>query len=165
MGGAHVDRASGATCPEWFEPQQVTLAPVSTHACSAPTTTDRAPPIPDTVANRRSGEAELSTYIYRIAHNCGVDHLRRRRERVADPEQVQELPGAACPELGAAARQERERLAAALRRLPLSLRQPLLLRLEGQSYEQIGAILELSVTNVGVRLHRATRALRKELST
>jgi len=56
-------------------------------------------------------------------------------------------------------RERYERLASAIRELPLGLRQPMVLRLEGLSYEEIGATLGLTQNTVGVRLHRATAAL------
>jgi DNA-directed RNA polymerase specialized sigma24 family protein len=37
------------------------------------------------------------------------------------------------------------------------------LRLEGLSYQEIADITELTVSNVGVRIHRATEALKMEL--
>ena len=111
------------------------------------------------------GTAAVTTYVYRIVHNCGVDYLRKRREEPVDPAAIDSRASDDSPETHAAQRQHQERLAAAIRRLPLGLRQPLLLQLEGQSYEEIGEVLGLTVSNVGVRLHRATQALKKELNS
>lgn len=108
-------------------------------------------------------EAKASTYVYRIAQNCGVDYLRKRREVPLDPAVADRLASDDSPEAQTSQRQRQERLGSAIRRLPLGLRQPLLLRLEGHSYEQIAEVLDLSTSNVGVRLHRATQALKKEL--
>ena len=41
--------------------------------------------------------------------------------------------------------------------------QPLALRLEGLFYKEIGGILDLTASNVGVRIHRAKDALKNEL--
>ncbi len=111
------------------------------------------------------GEAKVSTYVYRIAHNCGIDYLRKRREVPVDPVLVDRVASDQDPEAQVNLQQRRERLAAAIRNLPLGLRQPLLLRLEGQSYEEIAEILGLSTSNVGVRLHRAARALEREIDS
>jgi RNA polymerase sigma-70 factor (ECF subfamily) len=57
-----------------------------------------------------------------------------------------------------------ERLAEALRRLPLGLRQTLSLTLEGLSQSEIAEVLELSENVVSVRLHRARKLLRDRMS-
>jgi RNA polymerase sigma-70 factor, ECF subfamily len=109
------------------------------------------------------GESSFTTYCYRIAHNCGIDHIRKRRENPLDPAKLDSTATETTPETQILAKEQHERLAAAVRALPLGLRQPLMLRLDGLPYAEISKILDLSVSNVGVRLNRATRALREML--
>lgn len=49
----------------------------------------------------------------------------------------------------------------ALSRLPLNLRQVLMLQLEGFDYGEIAECLGISTDNVGVRLHRARQQLKR----
>src|SRR5690554_1363503 len=119
-------------------------------------------------APRFRGDASFKTYVYRIAQNCGIDAIKRRRQAsevlhdkvLEDERHPTTEPG---PEQAALKSEQRERLAAGIRTLPLSMRQPLVLRLEGLSYEEIAAILDLTTTTVGVRLHRATAALKRHM--
>ena len=59
--------------------------------------------------------------------------------------------------------ERREQLAAVIRQLPISIRQPLVLRLEGLSYKEIADVLDLTTSNVGVRLHRASAKLKQRI--
>lgn len=53
-----------------------------------------------------------------------------------------------------------------LRRLPAQLRLPLMLcYMEGMSYEEAAKALRIPVTTLRSRIHRAKKALRKELET
>lgn len=107
------------------------------------------------------GDAKLRTYVFRIAHNCGIQAIKRRtRQPVTEPLGDTLTAPTQTPEQRSLQRERYEQLAAALRRLPLSQRQPMTLRLEGMSYEEIGEVLGLTRNAVGVRLHRATQSLR-----
>ena len=109
-------------------------------------------------------ESSIKTYVYRIAQNCGIDRIRKRRlDRVElDQGQTPDRSGAT-PEEHAVRRDQYERLAAAIRQLPLKLRQPLVLRLEELTYDEIADVLGISNSNVGVRIHRAKAALKEML--
>lgn len=60
-------------------------------------------------------------------------------------------------------RQQGQHLIDAVRRLPLSLRQVVMLTLEGLDYAETAAILGISENNVGVRMSRARDILRQLL--
>lgn len=109
------------------------------------------------------GDASMKTYIYRIAHNCGIDLIKRRKEEGVEFVEEHYKTANPGPEERTLEKEKRERLAAAIRRLPLSTRQPLVLRLEGLSYKEIAEVLDLTTSNVGVRLHRAADELKNEL--
>jgi RNA polymerase sigma-70 factor, ECF subfamily len=103
------------------------------------------------------------TFVFRIAHNRGVSHIqqaRRRRAETLDDESPIPDPRTD-PESAAGQQQRSERLQAAVRRLPLGLRQVVVLTLEGLSNRETGEVLGLSESNVAVRLTRARAALRE----
>jgi|GEM_PF-124093 len=112
---------------------------------------------------RFRGEASLKTFIARIAHNVGVDHVRRATRR---PGEVIEEAGRGVADSSRGAdgstdlSLKRERLVVAVRELPVSLRQVMSLHLEDFSNVEIAEALGLSAGNVGVRLHRAKTELK-----
>ena len=109
---------------------------------------------------RLEDRSRLRAYVLRIAHNLGASHIRSERRRVSTVSLSYE-PAATPPERMSA---ELESLLAAVRSLPLPLRQVLLLQLEGFSYEEIAQTLGISGSNVGVRAHRARQQLAEILS-
>lgn len=109
------------------------------------------------------GEASMSTYIYRIAHNCGIDAIKRRKTTNVEFDDGRHHIAGAGPEAATLENERREQLAAAIRALPISIRQPLVLRLEGLSYNEIAEVLDLTTSNVGVRLHRASAELKRKI--
>ncbi len=113
---------------------------------------------------RFRGDSSLRTFVFRIAHNRGLAAVARRRTGGASLEEADAVADQApTPETEAQGRQQRQRLAAAVRRLPLPQRQVLTLALEGLAQRQIGEVLGLSEGNVAVRLSRARKTLKKLL--
>lgn len=102
------------------------------------------------------GDASEKTYIYRIAQNCGVNYLRKRKPT----EFFEEAVDKRTPENAIVEKQSQERLAKMIRQLAITYRQPIVLRLEGLSYEEIGDVLGIKENVVGVRIHRATDLLK-----
>lgn len=108
----------------------------------------------------------LLPFALRIAHNLGASHVRLET-RAPTPLPL-EGEGHRVVDPGSLVDADRERsqwLFQALATLPLSLRQPLMLQLEGFDYDEIAELLGLSPENVGVRLHRARvrlKALREK---
>lgn len=105
------------------------------------------------------GHASARTFVARIAHNVCVSHVRRSDKVGLAPLDDAIPDNGAGPELAIDARLTRERLVAAIHELPLSLRQPMVLYLEGFSGAEIGQVLSITQNNVGVRLARAKAAL------
>ncbi len=112
-------------------------------------------------------DGRMANWLYRVVHNCAVDHIRKisRRSllhrRVAE-EQEHIVP----PDRGAAfsVSDEARRAAAALQTLDLRERQLVILKVyEEKSYKEIGAITGLSTGNVGYILHHAMRKLARAL--
>jgi RNA polymerase sigma-70 factor (ECF subfamily) len=102
-------------------------------------------------------EASLRAWIFRIARNLALNHVRDQRRRGICVEMT-ERGEPATQELGVALRQ-------ALDALPPLDRDVFLLReASGLSYEEIGRACELTVGAVRSRLHRARQQLRLTLS-
>jgi len=126
---------------------------------------------------RFRGECELKTWIYRIALNQAANRhrwWRRNGDRLVSMESVREEAGAtlgqtlvdprADPEQQAIARQEERLLAEALGRIKPVFRTALLLRdVEGLSYEEIAAMLRVSIGTVKSRIARGRESLRQEV--
>lgn len=118
---------------------------------------------------RFRGDAQFTTWLYRITANCSANLLakraRHRTETLADDEPVVDLRPEIDPERRLAGSDERARIASALAQLPWRLRQVIVLR---DIYDLAhGAIAkELGITEAAakVRLHRARRRLRDLLA-
>ncbi|MEJ6401286.1 RNA polymerase sigma factor [Yoonia sp. 2307UL14-13] len=108
----------------------------------------------------RQGEAQVSTWLYRVVANLCIDRLRRRRGRVG-LDQVDE-PRDETPEV-TAQMQSQARLRAlsdALAQLPERQAQAVALRhLEGLSNPEIAQIMDISVRSVESLTARGKRAL------
>jgi RNA polymerase sigma-70 factor, ECF subfamily len=99
-------------------------------------------------------DAAFSTWMYRIVTNRCLNMLRARRRTSPLPED-REAP-ASRPDRIAEGRWQVEDLKRAIGRLTPEQRAPLVLReLEGCSYEEIAEVLDVSISAVKSRLHRA----------
>jgi RNA polymerase sigma factor (sigma-70 family) len=102
---------------------------------------------------------KLLPFVLRIAHNLGASHVRwetRVPTPVAFDEALHDAPAPGGREMNA----RTQWLFDALATLPVKLRQVLMLQLEGFDYQETADMLEISVENVGVRLHRARERLK-----
>lgn len=113
---------------------------------------------------RFRGQAEPSTWLYRVATNAALAQLRRRRRTVsldADPSDGMIVVDDAVRPEDAALRDERTaQVHRAIAELDPSQRIPLVLReFEELSYEEVAAVLQISVPAVRSRVHRARTAL------
>lgn len=115
-------------------------------------------------------EARFATWLYRIAHNCCMDHWRRHGRRgareAADEEAVAAAADdpAAGPLPAAVAAESGRRLAAALARLPAEQRAAFLLYVEGGlSVAEIGEATGVPAETAKSRLRYATAKLKEML--
>jgi RNA polymerase sigma-70 factor (ECF subfamily) len=109
-------------------------------------------------------ESKLRPYLFRIAHNCCVDHIVRHAGQPATTEIPAELASDAhAPDEDLVARERTRRLVEAIRRLELPYRQVMTLLLEDMSYLEIAQVLGITVANVGVRVNRAKSRLKELL--
>lgn len=115
----------------------------------------------------RAGEAQVSTWLYRVVTNLCTDRLRvRRRRPVATldeaPEVADAAPGA---EAGMMEADRTVALQMALDRLPERQRQAVVLRhIEGLGNAEIAAVMDIGVEAVESLTARAKRALTAILS-
>jgi len=128
--------------------------------------------------DRYSPEFKFSSWLFKIANNVAIDHLRRRRLDTIimdgsphastaseveattlnlESEQESALDELEAKELGSAIEQ-------AIAKLRPEYRACIMLRhVEGRSYEEIAATLDLPLGTVKTYIHRARHELRKAL--
>ncbi len=109
-------------------------------------------------------DASLKTFIARVAQNRSISFVTRqvRLGPVAElPERIE--TDAPNPEEQVMKMNEREMLMEATRRLPLPQRQVIVLVLEGFTYSEISAMLDIPANALALRLSRAKAALKSML--
>jgi RNA polymerase sigma-70 factor (ECF subfamily) len=121
--------------------------------------------------NRYRAEFKFSTWIYKIAHNAAVDHLRRTATReqslVLGPEgDTFDLPlesSRLSPEQESEQKERRSEIEAVVRSLPSNYRELIILRhSQDLSYEEIVEVTGLPLGTVKNRLFRAREMMRQQ---
>ena len=125
--------------------------------------------------SRYEPRAKFSTFLYRIAHNCFIDHCRRAsarhdRANVSNEEfnleQALPAPASDLPDTRAEHAQTLTRYRAALASLPSDQRDTFLLYEEsGLTLEEIGSITGVSMETAKSRLRYALSKLRNALGS
>ena len=107
------------------------------------------------------GKAKESTWIYRVALYTALAWQRSEYKRRPAHEPLVDIVELAEPEdpLERERNELVERLYEAIRRLPKIDAALMLLYLDDLSYREIGEVLGISVTNVGVKLNRLRKTL------
>lgn len=103
-------------------------------------------------------------YLLRIAHNVATDHITRELRKpvpddALDPEDAGQNPAQLVE-----AEHKQVRLMQAIRNLPLSVRQVIVLLLEGVEQSEIAEVLGISHGNVRVRINRGKQLLQEALA-
>lgn len=112
----------------------------------------------------------FSTWLFRIAHNTYVNHLRKRQRRGAYQvdlgEGLEDLAsGGPDPEQTLVRQEDRARLLQCLRTLPERQQELLSLRFAGQlTNREIARVLQMNERTVSVYILRALRKLRQQLA-
>lgn len=119
-------------------------------------------------APRWRAKAKVSTWLYTIASRLCCDELKRARRTREEPLEEREdgpMDESPSPEAQALASLRAEKVRAAIRRLPLSQRQMVLLHhYQGLSHPEIAQVCRCPVGTVKSRLHHAHRKLREWLA-
>ena len=115
----------------------------------------------------RQGEAQVTTWLYRVVTNLATDRLRARTRRRADPlhdspEPIDDQPGV---EAGMIDADRMAALNSALQDLPERQRQAVVLRhIEGLTNPEIAGIMDIGVEAVESLTARGKRALAAALA-
>ena len=117
---------------------------------------------------RFRGDAQFTTWLYRITANCASSHLGRRRrhrhDEFDDDANVVDLRPDHDPEAAADGTMLRDQLEAAIAELPSRLRAVVVLRdVYDLNHAEIAEQLGISESAAKVRLHRARRKLRTQI--
>lgn len=121
------------------------------------------------------GNSSYSTWIYRIATNASLDYLRSKvsqvEKTISSLDDIDAYgnwipdPKSTPPELATAQAEMSECVQRFIRNLPPSYRAPLILAdLQGLKNREIAEVLEVPLSTVKIRLHRARRRLQAALN-
>lgn len=130
--------------------------------------------------DRYRPEFKLSSWLFKIANNVAIDHLRKRQLETVSIDGSPHAASAAeveATQMDVAARQETaleemeakeigRAIESAIESLRPEYRSCIMLRhVEGRSYEEIAAMLDLPLGTVKTYIHRARHQLREALGT
>src|ERR1044072_7518170 len=114
--------------------------------------------------NEFRGDAELDTWIHRIALNAAIDLMRRRRPQAVEEIQPEMLLAANSPHAEYVQEALNRDLITAMQRLTTMERQTFVLKhIEGWRLEEIAESLQTNANNTKQALFRAVRKLRVDL--
>ena len=105
------------------------------------------------------GESAFSTWLYRIALNTALVHIKKNNKRVDRPA-IENDPLLKAEEYDATKDEQIEAFYRAVHQLEKIDRALILLLIEGKSGKEIASILGLSETNVRVKTNRAKEKLK-----
>lgn len=109
------------------------------------------------------GDAQLSTWIYRLSVNAALSHVSKRKRRPECEEWQDQEPAAAEPQRDSALSR---RLEDAMQKLPVGYRAVLVLHdVEGLSHEECAKILGCRIGTSKSQLHKARARMRQILGT
>ena len=110
----------------------------------------------------RALQPRLAPWLFFVCRNCALDH-QRKIVRFSDAPPDDECAGDGPDPAGeAVAHDESAMLRRLVSELPEQQRELVQLKFEGDlSYKEIGEVMKMSVSNVGVQLHTAIQTLRK----
>lgn len=109
---------------------------------------------------------KFSSWVYRIAHNKAIDYFKKKKLKISQIEEQEELIGENDKLLEELDIEEKKRVNLAIEAIELKYREVILLYyFEEKTYEEISDILHISINNVGVLLYRGKEKLKKYLES
>ena len=120
--------------------------------------------------DKYSSEYKFSTWLYRIAHNATIDHIRRNSQNLQSLEtesedgayQMQLESSAPTPEQNQERREWKSEIESVVKCLPSTYRELILLRhTQELSYDEIAEVTNLPLGTVKNRLFRAREMMRE----
>ncbi|MBC3539252.1 RNA polymerase sigma factor [Rufibacter sediminis] len=109
------------------------------------------------------GQSKVSTWMYRVALNTAIYHLKQTKRRV-DTIPLEVGADRFADEMDRLEEERIQQLYAHIQLLNLLERGIILLYLEGKSYDEIAAIVGITVSNVGTRISRIREKLRTQIT-
>src|ERR1051326_1882450 len=122
--------------------------------------------------SRYRSEFKFSTWIYKIAHNAAIDHLRRhaaREQGLTTPQETERIETSVesrwfTPEQESERSERRSEIEAVVQLLPTTYRELIVLRhSQDLSYDEIAEVTGLPLGTVKNRLFRAREVMREQL--
>jgi len=107
------------------------------------------------------GEAQLSTWVYRVALNVCLSQFKQQKKKVQKEQAITTHEYVIAHAEDPLTNEQIQALYVAIRQLKEVERALILLFLEDKSYKEISEILGISVNLVGVRLNRVKQQLKK----
>lgn len=111
------------------------------------------------------GDAKVSTWIYRIALNTSISHLKKGKRSPTTVELKFEHADILKSEGSEELEEQMTLLYGYIKSLDLIEKGIILLYLEGNSYEEIGDIVGFSISRIGTRISRIKNKLKKQINT
>ena len=116
-----------------------------------------------------AGASSIDTWVYRVALNTALTHVRHRSVQVETPLDQDHVEAADLASLDAAddtpdLGEQSERLYAAIDRLGDVDRMLVTMYLDDRSYREMAEVIGISESHVGVKLHRIRKALARSLA-
>lgn len=118
-----------------------------------------------------TGASTVDTWLYRVALNTALAHVRRQsKRRETTPLTDEHLEAETTPstltvdEERLELDEQSERLHAAIHRLDGIDRMLVTMQLDGRSYQEMAEVIGITESNVGVKLHRIRKTLAQMLA-
>jgi RNA polymerase sigma-70 factor (ECF subfamily) len=108
------------------------------------------------------GDSKLSTWMYRIALNTAITHLKKEK-RKGDRVSMDAVLMSKIEKVDTLMDERIQLLYSQIKKLNTIEKGVILLYLEGKNYEEIGVITGFTASNVGTRLNRIKEKLKSQI--
>jgi RNA polymerase sigma-70 factor (ECF subfamily) len=108
------------------------------------------------------GKSKISTWIYRIALNTSITHLKKEKRKV-EKVSFEKVLFERMEQMDTVMEERISLLYAHIKNLNIVEKGIILLHLEGKNYDEIASITGFTATNVGTRLGRIKQKLKSKI--